>query len=126
LEGYSEPNPNYFKFRLARPLGFWNIQTNVHYVDGGKGRMLGPKTHWFGWKSPTDNFINYRLVWREDLLEFWYAGRLVRRVTDPKILNQLAKTKMNLIINNGVTANVDQLNPPNSTFTIKSFTYTPF
>lgn len=25
LEGYSDNNPNYFKFRLAKPFGFWNI-----------------------------------------------------------------------------------------------------
>jgi hypothetical protein len=125
LEGYSDKNPNYFKFRLNRPLGFWNIQTNVHFTKGGKGHMAGPKTHWFGFKDPTQHFIEYRLIWLKDRLEFWYGGKRVRTIKDSLILEQLADTKMNLIINNGVMNSINEVDPTQSTFIIKDFKYNP-
>lgn len=125
FEGYSDRNPNYFKFKITKPLSFWNLQTNLHYVKDGKNKMMGGKTHYFGFKDPTSNFIKYSAIWKKDSLEFYYDGRMVRRVLDMDILNQLNKTTMNVIINNGVTSDVDLDNPPNSNFIINNFTYTP-
>lgn len=122
LEGYSDINPNYFKFRLMKPLGFWNIQTNVHYIDG-VNKMLGGKTHWFGFKNPTKEFIKYSVIWERNRLRFYYGGKLVRKIEDKKIMDQLSKTTMNVVINNGVTEKVDIKNPPYSSFIIKSFNY---
>ena len=86
--------------------------------------MLGSKTHYFGFKNPTKNFIKYSLIWERDKLRFYYAGKLVRTVTDKLILSQLNNTTMNVIINNGITK-LSQ-NPTNSDFIINYFKYTPF
>jgi beta-glucanase (GH16 family) len=122
LEGYSDNNPNYFKFRLRSPFGFWNIQTNVHYTNG-VNKMLGGKNHCFGFKDPTKNFIKYSVIWERNSLRFYYGGKLVRKVTDKSILQQLSMTKMNVIINNGVTSEVDLNSPTSSNFIIKYFKY---
>ena len=79
FEGYSDNNPNYFKFRLGSPFGFWNLQTNVHYTDGGKNKMLGGDTSFFGFKDPTKNFIKYSVIWERNSLKFYYGGKLVRK-----------------------------------------------
>lgn len=126
FEGYSDNNPNYFKLRLSNPFGFWNLQTNLHYKEKGKNKMVGGKTHYFGIKDPTKEWIKYSVTWLSDKVEFNYDGRVVRVITDRKILDQLNLTTMNLIINNGVTSDVDLINPPKSNFIIKDFTYTPY
>jgi len=123
FEGYSNARSNYLKLRLLKPLGFWNIQTNIHYTLNNKNKMLGSKTHYFGFKNPTKNFIKYSLIWERDKLRFYYAGKLVRTVTDKLILSQLNNTTMNVIINNGITK-LNQ-NPTNSDFIINYFKYTP-
>ena len=126
FEGYSDNNPNFFKFRLGNPFGFWNIQTNLHYTESGKNKMMGGKTHCFGFKDPTKEWIKYSVNWTPDVVEFYYDGKLVRKVTEKKILEQLNQTTMNVIINNGVTAEVNLTNPPNSNFIIKDFIYRAF
>lgn len=125
FEGYSDNNSNFFKFRLGKPFGFWNLQTNLHYTEDGKNKMMGGKTHYFGFKDPTKNWITYSVTWTKDFVEFYYDDKLVRKITEKKILEQLNQTTMNVIINNGVTADVDLINPPNSNFIIKDFVYNP-
>lgn len=125
FEAYSNSMGSYIKPRMLNPLGFWNVQTNVHYEDLKSDKMIGGKTHFFGFKNPSKNFINYTLVWQENYIKFYYDNRLVRTITDPEILSQLSKKKMNVIINNGVTANVNTINPPQSDFIIKNFRYSP-
>ena len=126
FEAYSDNNPNYFKFRLAKLFGFWNVQTNLHYTKSGNNKMLGAKTHFFGFKDPTKNWIKYSVTWTPNKVEFYYGGRLVRKVNDPLILEQLSKTKMNVIINNGVTGEVDLEKENFSNFVIKNFTYNSY
>ena len=87
--------------------------------------MIKGKTHWFGFQNPTEHFITYSVTWKPDIVKFYYNGRLVRTVTDTNILKQLAATKMNVILNNGVTEEVDRMSPPVSDFVIQDFTYIP-
>ena len=87
--------------------------------------MIGGKTHYFGFKDPSENFIDYTLIWQRDIIKFYYDNRLVRTITDKNILEQLSRTKMNVILNNGVTADVNTSNPPQSNFIIKKFKYSP-
>ena len=124
LEGYSNQKGSYFNPSWKRVFGFWDVQTNLHYTDG-TNRHIGGETHWFGFKNPTRHFIKYEVDWDPEYVKFYYDGRLVRTVTDPNILMQLNQTTMNVVVNNGVTAAVDLINPPKSDFTIKSFTYQP-
>ena len=125
FEAYSNGLGSYIKPRLFNPFGFWNIQTNVHYTDEVGNKMLGGKTGYMGYKNPTKHFITYTCVWKKDSIKFYYDGKLVREVTDSNILKRLETTKMNVIINNGVTDKVDQSNPPDSDFMIQTFRYTP-
>ncbi len=99
FEGYSDKNPNYFKFRLEKPFAFWNIQSNVHYTEDGKNKMAGGKTHYFGFKDPTKEWIKYSVNWTPDKIEFKYNNRIVRKITDKTQLNALNNTSMNVIIN---------------------------
>lgn len=126
LEGYSDDNPNYFKFRLNKPFGFWNIQTNIHYTESGKNKMIGGKTHYFTFKDPTLEWIKYSCIWTPDKVEIYYDGKLVRKVTDKNIIQQLNSTSMNVIINNGVTSDVDIQNHRESKFIIRDFIYNPY
>jgi len=126
FEGYSDDNPDYFKFRLNKPLGFWNLQTNIHYKLNNENKMLGSKTHYFGFKNPTKEFIKYSLIWKKEYVKIYYNEKLVRKITDKSILSQLNNTTMNVIINNGVTADVNLEQPPTSNFIIKDFIYNPF
>lgn len=126
FEGYSNDNENFFKFRILKPLAFWNLQTNVHFNKGGINKMIGGKTHFFGFKDPTQNFIKYSLDWNKNYLKFYYDGRLVRKVTDKRILEQLSKTTMNVVINNGITNEYLNGNKIESDFIIKNFQYVPY
>lgn len=144
LEAYSNSRGSYFKPRLFNPLGFWNIQSNVHYdkynVDGREETMnIGGKTHWFGFKNPANNSIKYSCYWDKDVIEIYYNGGMVRRITDSKILTPLRNHKMNVIINNGVQSKIREsieqdkgesfgkkIEGSESDFRVKNFIYSPF
>lgn len=123
FEAYSNSRGSYLKPRLLNPLGFWNVQTNVHYTKDGRNKMAKGKTHWFGFQDPSEHFITYMVDWTPESVKFYYDDRLVRVIDDPLIMSQLNQTKMNVIINNGVTAEVDKINPPKSDFVIDSFEF---
>lgn len=123
LEAYSNGLGGYFKPRITKPLGFWNVQTNVHYSDGIFNTMIGGKTGYMGFKDPSKHFITYTCIWKQDIIQFYYDGHLIREITDKDILSRLKNTQMNVIINNGVTDKVDLNNIPTSDFIIKSFRY---
>lgn len=126
FEGYSSKRGRYFRPTIKNPIGFWNVQTNVHYKKEDKNKMSGGRTHFFGFKNPSKNFIDYTLIWQRDSIEFYYNKRLVRTINDKEILNQLSNTKMNVIINNGITDSVDLINGiPESDFVIRNFKYSP-
>lgn len=125
LEGYSDGFPNYFHFNPFKPKNIWKVETNVHYKIDGKKGDCGGKTHDFGFKDPTKNFIKYRADWSKDRVAFYYDEKLVRVIEDPEILKDFNNTKMNVIINNAVTKRVNPKNPPNSDFIIKYFKYEP-
>ena len=69
--------------------------------------------------------MTYALDWDPNYVDFYYNGRLVRSIRDPHILAHLNSTRMNVIINNGVTGQVSLTNPPKSNFVIRSFEYEP-
>ena len=125
FEGYSNGFGNYLKPRIKKPLGFWDIQTNVHYTDEIGNKMVGGETGYMGFKNPTEHFITYSCIWQPNFIRFYYDGRLIREIKDPKILKHLENTKMNVIINNGVTKRVNQIDPPESDFIISTFRYSP-
>jgi beta-glucanase (GH16 family) len=123
MEGYSNEAGSYFKWN---PLGFWNAQTNIHFNDvvTGKNKSIRGKSWPFTLKNPTQEFIKYRLEWKPTAIYFYYNDRLVRKVTDKTIMEQVNSTEMNVVINNGITKwlpGQDQT----SDFIVKYFKYTP-
>jgi beta-glucanase (GH16 family) len=122
LEAYSNKKGSYFKWN---PFAPWNVQTNVHYTNilTGLSKMMGGKSWLFSIKNPSKEFIKYRLEWNQKSLKFYYNNRLVRKVTDESILEQLHCTEMNVIINNGIQKYSNDIE--SSDFIIKYFKYTP-
>ena len=125
FEGYSHQNPNYFRFNWNKPWCFRHIDTNVHYTEykTRKNQMVGPKSHYMGFKDPTRHFIKYKLKWTKESLKFYYDNKLVRVVNDNKVMGQMENTKMNVIINNHTTHDLPYSEIPLSNFTIKYFHY---
>lgn len=130
FEAYTNKKKGYFKLIPAkwwRFLGFWNVQTNVHYGHKGDGTQSSIKgeTHWMGFKNPRKHFIKYGCLWAPDKIEIFYNGRSVRTIKDKKVLKYFENTTMNVIINNHVDESVNLQNPTESEFIVKYFKYTP-
>jgi len=127
FEAYTNSKGSYLKPNLKNPCGFWNVQTNVHYTKENKNKMIGSKTHYFGFKDPSEHFITYTLIWERDSISFFYDNRLVRKIKDKKILSQLSNTTMNVVINNGITedAILNSSMIDESDFIIKEFRFSP-
>ena len=127
FEAYTDIHESYFKFRLLRPFGFWNVQSNIHFRDSsGAKDMIGGRTHWLGFKNPKKYFINYKVEWYEDIIRFYYNKRVVRTITDKHILSQFKGTHMNVIINNAVQNDMDMNKVLTNVLTVKNFKYTPY
>ena len=124
LEAYSHvKKSSYIKLRLESLLGFWNIQTNFHYIDGKEKKSIGAKTHWFGFKNPQKHFIKYGCLWEEHQVVFYYDEKPVRTIKDKNILSSLKDAKMNVIINNHIREDIGDFGT--SEYIIKSFKYEP-
>lgn len=124
FEAYSSiKKPSYFKIHLDSLFGFYNVQTNVHYKEKEKGKNIGGKTHWFGFKNPQKHFIKYACLWEENQIVFYYNGKKVKTINDQNILNTLKNTKMNVIINNHIREDIGDFGT--SEFIVKSFKYLP-
>lgn len=124
FEAYSSIKKlSYFKIYLNSLFGFWNVQTNVHYKEGEKGKNIGGETHWFGFKNPQKHFIKYGCLWEENQIVFYYNGKKVKTVKNQNILNTLKDTKMNVIINNHIREDIGDFGT--SEFIVKSFKYLP-
>lgn len=82
-------------------LLFSAYTTDVHYKDGerhmhiGQTRLLRPLKALLS--NGTDRF---RLVWRPDVIRFYWNGILIRSVRDKKVLESINRTpRMNVIMN---------------------------
>ena len=125
FEAYSNDKGSYFslEYNLETGLSIWDVQTNVWWKNGIENSMLGGKSGWFGIKNPTKEFIKYKLEWSPTYIKFFYNEKLIRTVTDQKILEQCNNTTMNVILNNSL---IKPDNNTNSDFIVKYFTYTPY
>lgn len=124
FEAYSNKYGSYFNIDLSLKggLGIWHVATNVWWKDKDSDIQLGGQNSWFGLKNPAKNFIKYKLIWTNDSIKFYYNEKLVRNVTDKKVLDQCNNTTMNVILNNSL---IQEDLKTNSDFVIKYFTYTP-
>ena len=69
--------------------------------------------------------MEYSLLWLPDKIEIHYNGKIVREITDPKILKQFENIKMNVIINNFVMDDISLKNFKPSEFIVTDFQYIP-
>jgi len=128
FEGYTNNSTGYFKFRLTDLLGFWNVQSNIHYKESPyKNSMLGGDTQWFGLSNPANRFIKYKVQWYPKEINIFYNDKLVRRIDNMDIMIQMNQSPMNVIINNGIQEGYvrNKLKRQNTPFTIKYFKYKP-
>ena len=123
FEGYTKNKNNYFHFNLKNPFGFWRVETNFHCGEQPNNYNLGAKTHWLGFKSPSKNYNKFGCLWSEDKIEIYYNDRLVRKLTDDKLLAEYREKTMNVKINNHVDKDIDITNPTQSEYKIKYFKY---
>lgn len=109
--------------------GYWHnykpysqISSNVHYGEYLKGEhfTLGSKNHYMGINF-TEEFINYKLVWKKDFMGIYYNNILHRKIEDPKILKYFSQP-MQVVINTGVSSDDNTQKEP---LVISSFKYTP-
>lgn len=128
FEAYSDDEGSYVNHSLGVLLGrFWRVASNLHLSQRGipSNYDIGAKYHFFGFKDPSEHFINYAVEWTPDRVEFFYDGRSVRKVTNKKKLAQLEGKKMNVILNNSVQKDILDIGPVmDKWFEIKSFKYT--
>ncbi len=125
LEAYSRSNKHFFHFNIKNPLGFWKVETNFHCGKEPDNYSLGAKTHWLGWRNPSKHFNKFGCLWTKDVIEISYNGRVVRAITDKKILSEYHGKTMNVKINAHVDANVDINNHPTSKYIVRNFKYKP-
>lgn len=123
FEGYTKNRKNYFHFNWKNPFGFWRVETNFHCGKEPKNFNLGAKTHWLGFKDPTEHFNKFGCIWTPDKIEIFYNDRLVRKLTDEKLLKEYHGKTMNVKINAHVDENVDKENHKTSEYIIKNFKY---
>jgi beta-glucanase (GH16 family) len=123
FEGYSEDND--YKVCPILPFGFWNIQSNFHYKEDGKMKMLRGKKHIFGFKNPSERFYKYSCLWTPDKIEVYYNNILVRGVYGGKIIKDLRGKHLNVIINNNLAIGSPIDKFEHSKFIISNFKYVP-
>ena len=123
FEGYTKENDNYFHFNWKNPFGFWRVETNFHCGEQPDNYNLGAKTHWLGFKDPIKHYNKFGCLWTPDVIKIFYNDRLVRKLTDKKLLSEYHGKDMCVKINTHVDYSVDKNNPPNSEYKIKQFKY---
>jgi hypothetical protein len=124
FESYTNKFGSYFDIGLSLKSGLsiWHVSSNAWWKDGDSNNQLGGQSGWFGFPNPAKNFIKYKLVWTNDSLKYYYNEKLVRTITDKKVLDQCNNTTMNVILNNSLQQ--EDLKT-NSDFVVKYFKYTP-
>lgn len=129
MEGDSGRFGGYIKPRLK---DFWKIHpitTNLHYSHkGDESKHLGAKRGQLFTLLDLNlhHPITAEMIWTPNGISIWYNKRLVRKITDPVILNYTNRNnKLQLVMNNSVTDEIKHYDGirANSEFQILDFTY---
>ena len=96
------PEIDVFEFYTGKKKDCW--ESNVHWGKEPKhpSNAIGHKV----W-STSERFHTYAVDWREDKMDFFWDGLLVRRITDKQILNDF-KYPMHMIFNNAIDSGADR------------------
>ncbi len=103
LEGYAGKTQKYHGGFL-KMFPNVNLASNLHWgSEFNKRHIVGAKQHPL--PSPVSNSYNYfGLLWLPNKIEIYYNRYLVRKITDPKILNSF-NNPMTVVINNVLDKN---------------------
>ena len=124
FEGYSNKRSSYFNWNLRSLFGnFWAVNTNIHLGISPDNYMMGDKSHWLGWRNPSKVFNKYGLIWTENEIKILFNDKVVRKITDEKVLNQFKGKTLNVIINNSVQDDYLKSDKPEHEMLIKYFKY---
>jgi beta-glucanase (GH16 family) len=118
IEGYSGTK-DYETGCFLKP---YNIESCIHSAIGA-GQPV--RRYWFyQLDDPDRSFNTYALVWQPDELIFLINNKVVRRIKNKDILNELSKHKMRVIINNHIDGRYLDKFKIISPFLIEYFEYT--
>ncbi len=135
FEGYSVKNGKYFNFKISnvsswwRKIFRWNLESNYHVNSDDKSKNVDTWSVFDTKKNPCENFINYKLIWTPQYIEWVYDNKVIRHVEDPEIINMLNETKeLRIILNNSCTNDYTKkdFNNYKTDFIIDKFLYTPY
>jgi len=96
------PEIDVFEFYTGKKKDCW--ESNVHWGKEPKhpSNAMGHKV----W-STSERFHVYAVDWKEDKMDFFWNGLLIRRITDKQILNDF-KYPMHMIFNNAIDSGIDR------------------
>ena len=132
VEAYTDKKGSYkdgWNFHWKWPFIYRELrfESNVHY-KGLKDEHLftGAKcVHPKVIKKPIeDNWNNFKCVWKEDIIELYVNGHLVRTITDEYVLSKMKTTGMWVIFNMWPNKQFQKSDLNNPEFKIKNFKVT--
>ena len=123
FEAATKRRRGYFRWNPFRP---WDVKSNAHYGKNYEDdhREIGAKHKFFGYKNPSKNYISYKMLWMPGVIEIYYNNKIVRKIENQDLLDQINGKNIQVIINNMATDKTTNYNQV-SKFKIKSFKYTP-
>jgi beta-glucanase (GH16 family) len=92
--------------------GYTKFQPNIHYTD--KGQWINTGAVSIPIPKRSNPFIKFSMLWEATHISIFYDGYLVKRYTDPKILEKMQE--MYLILNAGVEDKIEKANKAVTTF----------
>ena len=117
FEGWSRKGGLY----TSKGIPYYSLASNVWYGSGEKPENIKSKSHMV-WKRFDKKYTNFKLVWTPEEISIYYDSKLVRQVTDSKILSQYKDNEMWVVFNNGIDKPEDYKN--DSVMLVKNFKYT--
>ena len=122
FEGYTGTREDYLHFNIHNPLAYNKVETCIHHGNVSEGTKSNlPSRAGMIFKDPRKHFIRYACNWRKDIIEMYYDGRRVRKITDKKILAEMDKPQMILINNHLTEKGLDKVGDQESDFQVKYF-----
>lgn len=130
FEGYTELNGDYFTIQY--PLhNIWKLYTNFWW-DNGKG-TLKPKSFYLE-RDPARYWNKYSIYWHPNHIKILVNDRVVRELTDLKVIDAHFQRPASIRISTGITElamkhyynnELPMSNEDQGIFRIKRFQYTP-
>jgi beta-glucanase (GH16 family) len=139
IEGFSDNSDDYKSkdqpglwSRLFRKLVRYEVHPNVHFMKNDHQNINDRyKIKYITNRQFVDKITDYKCIWTPTELVFYYDDTLVLSLQSNNtqyeydVLETLKNVKMNVILNNGVTAYANWISPVTSDFKVYNFTYTP-